>query len=91
MEQHFVITDAEREALRNQLLNGLIDDSVIEELLDVGKGAIDRYIDAGMPYLKLGRKRLYDVAAVNVWIRNRPQKNAPGRGPGRPLKRSTVG
>ena len=86
MEQHYVITDVEREALRQQLLNGLVDDSVIEELLDVGKGGIDRYIGAGMPYLKLGRRRLYDVAAVNVWIRNRPLLNAPARGRGRPRK-----
>jgi hypothetical protein len=88
VEQHFVIDNTEREALRQQLLNGLVDDSVIEELLEVGKGAIDRYIGAGMPYLKLGRKRLFDITAVNVWIRNRPQENGPARGRGRPRKAS---
>jgi hypothetical protein len=90
MEQHYVITDAERAALRQQLLNGLVDDSVMEELLDVSKQTLDRYVAAGMPYLKLGRKRLYDVPVCNVWLRNRPQRNAPARGRGRPPRKHAV-
>jgi hypothetical protein len=46
MEQHFVIADAEREALRQQLLNGLVDDSVMMELLDISKPTLDRHVGA---------------------------------------------
>jgi hypothetical protein len=84
--QFTAVDAAELEALRAQLLNGLADDSAMEELLDVGKQALDRYVAAGMPIIKLGRKRLFDIAACNVWLRSRPQQNAPARGRGRPRK-----
>ena len=86
MEQHYVIVDAEREALRQQLLNGLVDNSVMMELLDISKPTLDRHVGAGMPFLKVGRKRLFDISVCNAWIRNRPQQNAPARRPGRPKR-----
>jgi hypothetical protein len=86
MEQHYVITDAEREALRQQLLNGLVDDSVMMELLDISKPTLDRHVGGGMPFLKFGRKRFFDIPVCNAWIRNRPQQNATARGRGRPRK-----
>jgi hypothetical protein len=84
-DQITAVDDAELAALRQQLLNGLADDSALETML-VGKQAIDRYIGDGLPFIKLGRKRLFDISAVNVWLRSRPHQNAPARGRGRPRK-----
>jgi hypothetical protein len=89
-DQYTAVDDAELAALRQQLLNGLADDSALETMLGVGKQAVDRYVNEGMPYIKLGRRRLFDIPAVNVWLRSRPQHNAPPRGRGRP-RRSAVG
>jgi len=85
-DQFIAVDDPELAALRQQLLNGLADDSALETMLQVGPGAINRYVAQGLPYIKLGRKRLFDIAAVNVWLRSRPQQNAPARGRGRPRK-----
>jgi hypothetical protein len=85
-DQFTAVDDAELAALRQQLLNGLADDSALETMLGVGKQAIDRYIGDGLPFIKLGRKRLFDISAVNVWLRSRPHQNAPARGRGRPRK-----
>jgi hypothetical protein len=85
-EQFTACTDAELEAVRQQLFNGLADDSAMETMLEVGDQALDRYVRQGMPCIKLGRKRLFDIAAVNVWLRSRPQQNAPPRRRGRPRK-----
>jgi hypothetical protein len=87
-DQFTACTDAELDAVRQQLFNGLADDSAMETMLGVGDQALDRYVHQGMPYIKLGRKRLFDIAAVNIWLRSRPQKNTPPRGRGRPRKRS---
>jgi hypothetical protein len=87
-DQYTAVTDAELEAARQQLFNGLVDDSALETMLKVGPQAINRYInDEGLPFIKLGRKRYFDITAVNVWLRSRPQQNAPARGPGRPRER----
>jgi hypothetical protein len=86
-DQFTAVDDAELQALRQQLLNGLADDSALVTMLGVGPQAINRYIaNEGLPFIKLGRRRLYDIAAVNVWLRSRPQRNAPARGRGRPRK-----
>jgi len=84
---HFAAcTEAELEAARQQLFNGLLDDSTLETLLKVGPQPINRNMKQGLPFIKLGRKRLFDIAAVNVWLRNRPQQNAPARRRGRPRR-----
>jgi hypothetical protein len=85
-DQFTAVSDAELEAMRQQLLNGLADDSALETMLEVGPQAVNRYVNQGMPFIKIGRKRLFDIAAVNVWLRSRPQQNSPARGRGRPRK-----
>jgi excisionase family DNA binding protein len=86
-DQYTAVDEAELAEMRAQLLNGMADDSTLSTMLGVGSQAINRYINnEGLPYIKLGRRRLFDIAAVNVWLRNRPLQNAPPRGRGRPRK-----
>ena len=64
MEQHFVIADAEREALRQQLLNGLVDDSVMMELLDISKPTLDRRAGPGGELIVAERVEIRPVGQI---------------------------
>lgn len=74
-------------SIRNAIFADVIDDDAACAVLGIGSATLGRYIADGMPYFKLGRRRLYDVAELREWVLSHRQ-NAPARRPGRPRKAS---
>lgn len=54
-------------------LDGYIDKSELARQLGVSERTVDRYTDLpdGLPFVKLGRRRLFDVAQCRQWLADR--------------------
>jgi hypothetical protein len=86
-DQYAFAPDADIARLRAELFRGQLDDSMILTLLDISSATLSRYIAQGLPYCRLGRRRLFDIEATREWILSHQIKNAPARRRGRPRKR----
>jgi hypothetical protein len=72
---------------RNAIFADVIDDKTARAALNISEPTLDRYIKDGLPHFKIGRRRLYELAALRVWVLSH-QKCAPARPQGRPRKTS---
>jgi len=54
-------------------LGDYVTDHELAEMLGVSRKTITRYSDQvdGMPYVRLGRRRLYDLGEVRRWLAER--------------------
>lgn len=69
------------------ILAGLIADDECARQLHCSTRTIDRYRAAGMPTIVLGKKVLFDPAAVRDWVMSHQRRHdAPKRG--RPSKQA---
>jgi hypothetical protein len=69
--QYIATTDDDIAQLRAEIFRGQLDDSVL----------------CGLPYYKIGRRRLFDIVAVRHWVTTRQEvKNAEPRRRGRPRR-----
>jgi len=71
---------------RAVLFEGLVDQPTLMRVLDRTKRTIDRYEADGLPFVKFGSRRLYDLAAVREWIISKysDSRSREPRRPGRP-------
>jgi hypothetical protein len=92
LEQYSCVPDEDVARLRYELFREQVDDSMLLALLDVSSATLTRYIGQGLPFYKLGRRRLFDLPTVREWILSHQltAKNAPARRPGRPRKSARV-
>jgi hypothetical protein len=75
-------------ALRAELYRDQLTDAAMMAVLDISSWTLDRYVRAGMPHFKVGRRRLFDLQTVRGWLlSHQHQVNAPARRPGRPRGR----
>jgi hypothetical protein len=71
-------------AWRKDLMRGLATTEQLRQILGyVNIRSIYDLCDLGLPWVQLGRKRLFDREAVREWVYTRQSKPRP-RSPGRP-------
>jgi hypothetical protein len=84
-EQYTFAPDAEIERIKAELFRGQLDDTMMKACLEISGATLERYISQGLPFYKIGRRRLFDIESSRHWILGH-QKNGPSRRPGRPRK-----
>jgi len=52
------------------VLEGIVDRPALAHDLSVSQRTLIRYEMAGMPVLRIGKKRLYEIARVREWLLN---------------------
>ena len=83
--QFIATTDDDIAQLRAEIFRGQLDDSVLCEAMKWSSRTLERNIAAGLPFYKIGRRRLFDIEGVRFWVLSRQEaKNAPARRRGRP-------
>jgi hypothetical protein len=85
-EQYTFAPDPDIARIRSELFRGILDDTVVKACLEISGATLGRYISQGLPFYKIGRRRLFDIAAVRHWLLSHQQKSAPARRAGRPRK-----
>jgi hypothetical protein len=85
-EQYTVAPNSEIARIKAELFRGQLDDTMMIAGLEISRATLERYIGQGLPFYKIGRRRLFDIEAVRHWIASHQQRNAPARGRGRPRK-----
>jgi hypothetical protein len=70
------------QAAAGLVLAGLVTRQDLEAAFHCGERTIRNYEAAGLPVIRRGALRLYDIEAVRAWLRG----DSPRRGPGRPRK-----
>jgi hypothetical protein len=66
----------------DNVLDGVVDRPELARQLRCSARTIIRYEDAGLPVLRIGKRRFYDVDKVRAWVLNggiRPASRRPGR------------
>ena len=76
---------------RQQPSLGLLDDDELRAVLGksgkpISPRTLERYISDGMPFTRLGARRLFDLEEIRAWVLGRTRRYIP-RSPGRPRKR----
>ena len=85
--QYIATTDDDIAQLRAEIFRGQLDDSVLCEVMGWSDRTLSRAIADGLPYYKIGRRRLFDIVAVRHWVTTRQEaKNAEPRRRGRPRR-----
>jgi hypothetical protein len=85
--QYIATSDNDIAQLRAEIFRGQLDDSVLCEVMEWSDRTLSRAIADGLPYYKIGRRRLFDIVAVRHWVTSRQQtKNSPPRKRGRPRR-----
>jgi len=83
--QYIATSDDDVAQLRAEIFRGQLDDSVLCEVMQWSSRTLERAIATGLPYYKIGKRRLFDIEAVKFWVLSRQEvKNAPARKRGRP-------
>jgi len=68
-------------ANRPSVRDGLEDRSEMAKVLGVTERTVIRYERLGMPFIAVGRLRLYDVSKVRAWLMSHEKNHAaPRRG-----------
>ena len=69
----------------NDLLGDQIDTTELEYRLQKNRRQVNRLVAKGMPYIQLGRERIFSLRAVEKWLSERQTtRGAPPRRRGRP-------
>jgi hypothetical protein len=85
--QYIATTDDDIGQIRAEIFRGQLDDSVLCEVMGWSDRTLARAIADGLPYYKIGRRRLFDVVAIRHWVTTRQEaKNSPARKRGRPRR-----
>jgi hypothetical protein len=75
-------------SVRERLLKGLCTRDELEQALDVCWRTLYLYTEQGMPYLRVGGKRYFEIDRVRDWMLSREIDRSP-RPVGRPRKVTT--
>jgi hypothetical protein len=85
--QYIATSDDDIAQLRAEIFRGQLDDSVLCEIMEWSDRTLARAITNGLPFYKIGRRRLFDINAVRHWVTSRQEaKNSPARKRGRPRR-----
>jgi hypothetical protein len=90
LEQYAWGGDADIARIKAELFRGQLDDSLILAAFDISRATLERYVAAGLPCYRIGRRRLFDVEAIRHWMLSHQVKNSPPRPRGRPRKHAVV-
>jgi hypothetical protein len=72
-EQFIATTDDVIEQLRSEIFRGQLDDGVLCEVMGWSDDALKNAIAQGLPFYRIGRRRLFDVVAVRFWVISRQE------------------
>jgi hypothetical protein len=61
------------------LMEGMVTRDQLEKELSCSRRTVIRFEAAGLPVLRIGKKRLYEVAKVREWLLNGGIRPAPTR------------
>ena len=67
------------EAARAALFDGIVDDGGLEQVMGWSTRTKERRISNGLPFLKIGRRRYFTMAAVRAWLLSHERIKTPRR------------
>jgi hypothetical protein len=76
------MSEENTQAAAGLVLAGLVTRQDLETAFNCGERTIRNYEAAGLPVIRRGALRLYDIEAVRAWLHGDSHR----RGPGRPRK-----